>query len=217
MGDISKKVSVEVIKRLPRYYRYLRDLADNGVVRISSQVLGEKMNITASQIRQDLNCFGGFGQQGYGYNVEALYNSIGEILGLHNGHKIIIVGAGHLGQALINYKSFEKRGFTIIGVFDIKKELIGQDLGGHKVMHMDELESFIKENNPDIAVLSIPKTAANNVAQRLVTCGIKGFMNFCYVDIDVPDDVCVENIHLSDTLMTLSYRLKNSQNKDISL
>ena len=185
MGDISKKVSVEVIKRLPRYYRYLRDLADNGVVRISSQVLGEKMNITASQIRQDLNCFGGFGQQGYGYNVEALYNSIGEILGLHNGHKIIIVGAGHLGQALINYKSFEKRGFTIIGVFDVKKELIGQDLGGHKVMHMDELESFIKEKNPDIAVLSIPKTAANNVAQRLVTCGIKGFMNFCYVDIDV--------------------------------
>ena len=217
MGDIGKKISVEVIKRLPRYYRYLRDLADNGVVRISSQLLGEKMNVTASQIRQDLNCFGGFGQQGYGYNVEALYNAIGEILGIHNGHKIIIVGAGHLGQALINYKSFEKRGFTIIGVFDIKEDLIGQDLGGHRVIHMDELESFIEEKKPDIAVLSIPKTAANNVAQRLVTCGIKGFMNFCYVDIDVPADVCVENIHLSDTLMTLSYRLKNSPNKDISL
>lgn len=212
MADISKKVSVEVVKRLPRYYRYLRDLADNGVTRISSQVLGEKMNITASQIRQDLNCFGGFGQQGYGYNVEALYNAIGEILGIHNGHKIIVVGAGHLGQALINYKSFEKRGFKIIGVFDVKEELIGQNMGGLNVLHMDSLEEFIKNENPDIAVLSVPKSAANNVAQQLVSFGIKGLMNFCYIDIDVPDDVCVENIHLSDTLMTLSYRLKNTQN-----
>lgn len=215
MAEISKKVSVEVVKRLPRYYRYLRDLADNGVTRISSQVLGEKMNITASQIRQDLNCFGGFGQQGYGYNVEALYNAIGEILGLHNGHKIIVVGAGHLGQALINYKSFEKRGFKIIGVFDVKEDLVGQNLGGHDVLHMDTLGDFIKEQKPDIAVLSVPKAAANNVAQQLVSYGIKGLMNFCYIDIDVPTDVCVENIHLSDTLMTLSYRLKNSKNKGI--
>lgn len=215
MAEISKKVSVEVVKRLPRYYRYLRDLADNGVTRVSSQVLGEKMNVTASQIRQDLNCFGGFGQQGYGYNVEALYNAIGEILGLHNGHKIIIMGAGHLGQALINYKSFEKRGFKIIGVFDVKEELIGQDLGGHTVLHMDSLGEFIKKEKPDIAVLSVPKTAANNVAQQLVSFGIKGLMNFCYIDIDVPEDVCVENIHLSDTLMTLSYRLKNTQNNGI--
>ncbi len=212
MADMSKKVSVEVIKRLPRYYRYLKDLADNGVTRISSHVLGEKMNITASQIRQDLNCFGGFGQQGYGYNVEALYNAIGEILGLHNGHKIIVVGAGHLGQALLNYKSFEKRGFKIIGVFDIKEELIGQDMGGLKVLHIDSLEDFIKNEKPDIAVLSVPKSSANSVAQKLVSFGIKGFMNFCYIDIDVPEDVCVENIHLSDTLMTLSYRLKNAQN-----
>ncbi len=210
MSDMSKKVSVEVVKRLPRYYRYLRDLADNGINRVSSQALGKKMNITASQIRQDLNCFGGFGQQGYGYNVEALYNAIGEILGLHNGHKIIIVGAGHLGQALINFNSFEKRGFKIIGVFDVKKELIGQTLAGHKVMHMDVLGDFIKRENPDIAVLSVPKNAANSVAQQLVSNGIKGLMNFCYVDIDVPEDVCVENIHLSDTLMTLSYRLKNT-------
>lgn len=209
MAVSSKKVSVEVVKRLPRYYRYLRDLLDSGINRISSQALGKKMNITASQIRQDLNCFGGFGQQGYGYNVESLYNAIGEILGLHNGNKIIIIGAGHLGHALINYKSFEKRGFTIIGVFDVKPELIGQNLGGHIVMHMDCIEDFIQKNNPDIAVLSIPKAAANDVAQKLVSCGIKGFMNFCYVDIDVPDDVCVENVHLSDTLMTLSYRLKN--------
>lgn len=215
MAEINKKVSVEVVKRLPRYYRYLRDLADNGITRVSSQVLGEKMNITASQIRQDLNCFGGFGQQGYGYNVEALYNAIGEILGLNNGHKIIIVGAGHLGQALINFNSFEKRGFKIIGVFDVKENLIGQNLGGHTVLHMDSLDSFIKEKNPDIAVLCIPKTVANSVAQQLVSAGIKGLMNFCYVDIDVPDDVCVENIHLLDTLMTLSYRLKNRQNEDI--
>lgn len=215
MADISKKVSVEVVKRLPRYYRYLRDLADNGVTRISSQVLGDKMNITASQIRQDLNCFGGFGQQGYGYNVEALYNAIGKILGIHNGHKIIIVGAGHLGQALINYKSFEKRGFKIIGVFDVREDLIGQNMGDLNVLHMDSLEEFVKKENPDIAVLSVPKSAANNVAQQLVSCGIKGLMNFCYIDIDVPNDVCVENIHLSDTLMTLSYRLKNTLNNNI--
>ncbi len=213
MADMSKKVSLEVVKRLPRYYRYLRDLADNGVTRISSQVLGEKMNITASQIRQDLNCFGGFGQQGYGYNVEALYNAIGEILGLHNGHKMIIIGAGHLGQALINYKSFEKRGFKIIGVFDVKDELIGQEMGGLKVLHMDKLEAFMMNEKPDIAVLSVPKAAANSVAQQLVSNGIKGLMNFCYIDIDVPEDVCVENIHLSDTLMTLSYKIKNIQDK----
>ncbi|MBR0278097.1 MAG: redox-sensing transcriptional repressor Rex [Clostridia bacterium] len=212
MTTSDKKISFEVIKRLPRYYRYLGDLLDAGITRISSQALGKKMKVTASQIRQDLNCFGGFGQQGYGYNVEALYNAIGEILGLNNGYKIIIVGAGHLGQALINYKSFERRGFTIIGVFDVKKELIGKDIGGHKVLHMDDIEEFAKENKPDIAVLSIPKTAAKSVAKKLISCGIKGFMNFCYVDIDVPKDICVENIHLSDTLMTLSYRIKNNSN-----
>ena len=212
MSD-NKKISIEVIKRLPRYYRYLRDLVDSGVSRISSQALGNKMNVTASQIRQDLNCFGGFGQQGYGYNVEELYNAIGGILGLNNGHKIIIIGAGHLGQALINFASFEKRGFTIIGVFDVKSEIVGKSLGVHKVMHMDDVEKFVLKNKPDIAVLATPKTAANEVTQKLVSCGIKGFMNFCYVDIDVPDDVCVENVHLSDTLMTLSYRLENIEKK----
>lgn len=213
MSD-NKKISIEVIKRLPRYYRYLRDLVDNGVNRISSQALGDKMNVTASQIRQDLNCFGGFGQQGYGYNVEELYNAIGGILGLNNGHKIIIIGAGHLGQALINFASFEKRGFTIIGVFDVKSDIVGQVIGGHKVMHMDEAEKFVFKTKPDIAVLAIPKTAANEVTHKLVSCGIKGFMNFCYVDIDVPEDVCVENVHLSDTLMTLSYRLENIKSKE---
>ena len=210
-----KHVSMAVIKRLPKYHRYLGDLLDRDVQRISSKELSEIIGFTASQIRQDLNNFGGFGQQGYGYNVEALYNAIGEILGLHNGHKIIIIGAGHLGQALINYKSFEKRGFKIIGVFDVKDELIGQDMGGLKVLHMDNLCSFIENEKPDIAVLAVPKAAANNVAQQLVSYGIKGFMNFCYIDIDVPEDVCVENIHLSDTLMTLSYRLKNSMDKNI--
>lgn len=208
---LNKKVSVEVVKRLPRYYRYLGDLAENGVSRISSQALGEKMNVTASQIRQDLNCFGGFGQQGYGYNVEGLYNAIGEILGLHKKNKIIIVGAGHLGQALINFKSFEKRGFTIIGVFDVKKELIGKKLGGHIVMDMSEIEDFVNKNRPDIAVLSVPKSVADGVVKKLVECNVKGFMNFCYVDIAVPEDVCVENVHLSDTLMMLSYRIKNTK------
>ncbi len=215
MEETSKKVSFEVIKRLPRYYRYLRDLLDDGINRISSQALGKKMGVTASQIRQDLNCFGGFGQQGYGYNVEVLYSAIGDILGLHDGNNILIIGAGHLGHALINYKSFEKRGFKIIGVFDVKPELVGQEIGGHKIMHMDKLEEFVAQNKVDIAVLSVVKSAANEVAQRLVSCGIKGFMNFCYIDIDVPDDVCVENVHLSDTLMTLSYRLKDIKNNNI--
>lgn len=215
MAVNGKKVSVEVLKRLPRYYRYLRDLLDSGCTRISSQALGRKMNVTASQIRQDLNCFGGFGQQGYGYNVEGLYNAIGEIMGLHNGNKIIIVGAGNLGHALINYKSFEKRGFTITGVFDVNPAIVGTDIGTHTVMHFDEAGKFIEKDRPDIAVLSIPKSAANEVVQKLVSFGIKGFMNFCYVDIDVPDDVCVENVHLSDTLMMLSYRLSHDKSENI--
>lgn len=213
MQDSNKKVSQEVVKRLPRYYRYLRNLLDNGITRISSQMLGKKMNITASQIRQDLNCFGGFGQQGYGYNVEGLYNAIGEILGLNNGHKIIIVGAGHLGQALINFNAFEKRGFTIVGVFDVSPDVVGKQMGAHRVLHMSEIEGFVNKFKPDIAVLSVPKHAANEVASKLVSCGIKGLMNFCYVDIDIPEDVSIENIHLSDTLMTLSYKLKNRKLK----
>ena len=211
MAELHKKVSMEVVKRLPRYYRYLGELLDSGVTRISSKSLSERMNVTASQIRQDLNCFGGFGQQGYGYNVEALYRAIGDILGLYNGHKIMIIGAGHIGQALLNYKSFEKRGFTIVGVFDVSEKIIGTTMSGYVVQGMHQLEPFVRAYHPDIAVLAIPKTSANEVAQKLVSLGIKGFMNFCYVDIDVPDDVCVENIHLSDNMMTLSYRLKNQQ------
>jgi redox-sensing transcriptional repressor len=207
LAEEKKKISGEVIKRLPRYYRYLGELIANQVHRISSKELSIKMGVTASQIRQDLNCFGGFGQQGYGYNVQALYRAIGEILGLYDGHKMIIIGAGYLGHALANYKSFQKRGFELIGLFDISPDVVGTTINGHQVFSMEQLDEFVSENKPDIAILAVPKAAASQVAEKLVSLGIKGMMNFCYTDIKVPEGVCVENVHLSDTLMTLSYKI----------
>jgi len=208
---LDKKVSFEVIKRLPRYYRYLGELLKNDRTRISSKELSEKMNVTASQIRQDLNCFGGFGQQGYGYNVESLYNAIGGILGLNEGHKTIIIGAGHLGHALANYSSFQKRGFKLIGIFDNNPQKIGESVNEHKILSMDELDAFVKEHTPSIAILTVPKAVVHDIAQKLVSLGIKGLLNFCYTDVDIPSHVCIENVHLSDSLMTLSYKLKNMQ------
>lgn len=213
MESGNKKISLEVIKRLPRYYRYLGELLAGGTDRISSKELSKKMNVTASQIRQDLNCFGGFGQQGYGYNVEGLYKAIGEILGLYEGHKTIIIGAGRLGQALANTKSFEKRGFHLIGIFDIDKEKIGTKTGEYTILDMKNLKSFMDEYKPNIAILTVPKASADEVAKNLAEWGIKGMMNFCYVDIDVPEGVVVQNVHLSDSLMMLSYQIKNE--KDI--
>ncbi|OQB13849.1 MAG: Redox-sensing transcriptional repressor Rex [Firmicutes bacterium ADurb.Bin193] len=207
----SKKISFEVIKRLPRYYRYLGELCDSGVTRISSKELSEKMSVTASQIRQDLNCFGGFGQQGYGYNVEALYNEIGKILGLNRGHKMIIVGAGNLGRALASYKSFERRGFKLVGVFDNDPKKIGSYIGEYPILDIKALEDFTKENKPDIAIIAVPKTEAGEVALRLSHLGIRGLLNFSYTDIKVPEGVEIENVHLSDSLMTLSYRIKNKK------
>ena len=200
-------VSLVVIKRLPRYYRYLGELINQKVLRISSKELSEKLGVTASQIRQDLNCFGGFGQQGYGYNVEMLYNEIGDILGLRNGYKAVIIGAGHLGHALASYSGFEKRGFTIIGIFDVDKKIIGTDVSGHTVMDYRDINKFIEQNKPDIAILTVPKSSVNDVAGELVSAGIKALWNFAYTDLSLPDDVVVENVHLSDSLMTLSYRL----------
>ena len=211
MESSEKRISLEVIKRLPRYYRYIGELLSNGIDRISSKELSKRMNVTASQIRQDLNCFGGFGQQGYGYNVEALYNAIGEILGIHNGHKTIIIGAGRLGQALANTKSFEKRGFHLIGIFDSDKEKIGTKTGDYIILDMTDLKSFMEENKPNIAILAVPKASANEVAKNLADWGIQGMMNFCYTDIDVPEGVAVQNVHLSDTLMMLSYQIKNEK------
>lgn len=200
-------ISQAVIQRLPRYYRYLGELNDEGVSRISSRELSELMHVTASQIRADLNHFGGFGQVGYGYNVRNLYDEIGKILGLDKNHKLVVIGAGHLGQALSNYVNFERRGFHIMGIFDIDPELVGKKIRDVYVSPMNELESFIRNNDVDIAVLTIPKTSAVGVAETLVKCGIKAIWNFAHVDLAVPDDVIVENVHLSESLMRLSYNI----------
>ena len=202
-----KEISQAVIGRLPRYFRYLGELKDEGVERISSQELSKIMNVTASQIRQDFNNFGGFGQQGYGYNVEYLYTEIGKILGLNKTHKLIIVGAGHLGPALANYMNFERRGFLIRGLFDQEPSLTGMLVRGIPVRPMEELEQFILENEIDIGVLTIPKEGAVPVSKRLVNCGIKAIWNFAHVDLEVPEGVQVENVHLSDSLMKLSYNI----------
>lgn len=202
-----KEISQAVVGRLPRYFRYLGELKDEGVERVSSQELSELMKVTASQIRQDFNNFGGFGQQGYGYNVEYLYREIGKILGLNQTHRFIIIGAGNLGQALGGYLNFERRGFIFSGIFDKNPALIGKELRGIKVQPMEEMENFIRENAIDIAVLTIPKNSAVEVAERLVKNGIKAIWNFAHVDLNVPDGIQVENVHLSDSLMKLSYNL----------
>ena len=202
-----KEISQAVIGRLPRYFRYLGELKDEGVERISSQDLSELMKVTASQIRQDFNNFGGFGQQGYGYNVEYLYNEIGKILGLDKQHNFIIIGAGNLGRALGNYMNFERRGFIFKGMFDQNPELVGRDVRGVKVMAMDKLNEFVRDNEIDIVVLTIPKTSAVGVAEQLVQNGIKAIWNFAHVDLNVPDGIQVENVHLSDSLMKLSYNI----------
>ncbi len=209
---MGKDISQAVIRRMPRYYRYLGDLLDEGVERISSNELSEKMKVTASQIRQDLNNFGGFGQQGYGYNVQYLYDEIGRILGLQKQHNIIVVGAGNLGQALANYGKFEKLGFVIIGLFDVDQNLRGQSQRGIPIMMLDELEAFAASHKIDIAALTMPKYAADTVANRLVQLGIRAIWNFAHVDLDLMDkNVVVENVHLSDSLMQLSYNMLQSE------
>jgi len=200
-------ISKAVITRLPRYYRYLGELLEEGVERISSNDLSMRMKVTASQIRQDLNNFGGFGQQGYGYNVKYLYSEIGKILGIDRQHNLIIVGAGNLGQAIANYANFEKRGFIIKGMFDINPKLIGLVVRGVEILGVEDLEAFIKQHNVRMAALTIPKTKAPELADRLVNAGIKAIWNFAHVDLIVPDDVVVENVHLSESLMRLSYRV----------
>lgn len=207
-----KNVPSAVIKRLPRYYRFLEELKNSEVNRISSRELSARMGVTASQIRQDLNFFGGFGQQGYGYNVEYLYSEIGNILGVNKPTSVIIMGAGNLGQALAKYPSFKKRGFDIKAMFDVKEELVGTFISGIPVYHADTLEDFMKENDIGIAVLTLTKSAAPAVAKRLCACGIKGIMNFSYIDLGIPESVAVENVHMSDSLMTLSYKIKNGVN-----
>ena len=202
-----KEISQAVIGRLPRYFRYLGELKDEGIERISSQELSDIMKVTASQIRQDFNNFGGFGQQGYGYKVEYLYQEIGKILGLDKTHHLIIIGAGNLGQALANYMNFDRRGFLFKGIFDNNPALFGKKIRNLEVKPMDELEQFVRENNIDIAVLTIPKNSAIQVAERLAANGIKGIWNFAHVDLNVPQEIQVENVHLSDSLMKLTYNI----------
>lgn len=206
-------ISRAVIKRLPRYYRYLGELLDNGVERISSNDLSDRMQVTASQIRQDLNNFGGFGQQGYGYNVNYLYNEIGKILGLDKTYNVIIVGAGNLGQALANYVRFEKRGFRVIGMFDINPQLVGKKVRGIEILLMEQLDTFLQEHKIHIATLTLPKAAAEEVAVRLVEGGVKAIWNFAHTDLNLPKDVIVENVHLSESLMQLSYNITRHQQK----
>ncbi len=199
-----KEISKAVISRLPRYYRYLGELLEDGVERISSNELSQKMKVTASQIRQDLNNFGGFGQQGYGYNVKYLYTEIAKILGIDRQHNLIIIGAGNLGQAIANYANFEKRGFVIKGMFDINPRLIGLVVRGIEIRGVDDLEQFIVDNNVQIAALTIPKMKAPEIADRLVKAGVKAIWNFAHVDLNTPEDVVVENVHLvreSDALI----------------
>lgn len=204
---VDKEISQAVIGRLPRYFRYLGELKDQGVERISSQELSELMKVTASQIRQDFNNFGGFGQQGYGYNVELLYDEIGKILGLDKTHHLIIIGAGNLGQALANYVNFERRGFLFTGIFDNNPLLYGKKIRGMEVQPMENVEEFMKKNAVDIAILTIPKTSAVQVAEQLKEYGIRAIWNFAHVDLNLPEDIQVENVHLSDSLMKLSYNI----------
>lgn len=203
----SRGISRAVIRRLPRYYRYLGELLENGVERISSSDLSKRMKVTASQIRQDLNNFGGFGQQGYGYNVKYLYTEIGKILGLEENHNFIIIGAGNLGQALANYTSFENRGFILKGIFDVNPRLEGVTIRGVQIRMMDELSSFIRDNDVEIGVLTIPKEKAIEVVNLLVDNGVRAIWNFAHTDLNLPDNVIVENVHLSESLMQLSYNI----------
>lgn len=207
---MENNISQAVIRRMPRYYRYLGELLENGVERISSRELSARMHVTASQIRQDLNNFGGFGQQGYGYNVQFLYDEIGKILGLTKVYNVALFGVGNLGAAIANYVSFEKLPFRMVGLFDADPEKKGKKISGIEIQMVDEFEKFIRKHRVDIAVLTLPKDAAMPVAEYLVEHGVRAFWNFAHVDLVVPKDVVVENVHLSDSLMQLSYNMTDS-------
>lgn len=201
-----ENISDAVIRRLPRYYRQLTDLCGRGIVRISSHSLGQEMNITASQIRQDFSCFGEFGQQGYGYNVEELRSEIGHILGVDNDHHLIMIGVGNLGRALLHNFHFSQAGFTVDAAFDISPAVVGASVNGIPVYSMQELDSFVQQNHIDVVVLTIPQSVAQDTATHLIELGVRGFWNFTNVELSSPtDDVKFENIHFADSLLTLSY------------
>ena len=203
-------ISSSVIKRMPRYYRHLGELKAEGKVRISSVELAKRLGFTASQIRQDLNCFGGFGQQGYGYNIEQLYYEIGNILGFDQPKKTVLIGAGNLARAVALGMKFETKGYQLIGIFDKKESLIGETVKGQPIRHIDTLDDFCHENLPTAAILCIPKDQVKDIAEQLIKLGVKGFWNFSHYDLSLHyKDIVVENVHLSDTLMALSYKMTN--------
>ena len=208
-----RKVSSAVIARLPRYYRFLTDLQLEGTERISSEELSRIMGVTASQIRQDLNHFGGFGQQGYGYNVSHLRNEIGRILGLDKRHNMIIVGGGNLGRALAGYANFATRGFDVLGVFDRDPAVVGTAVRGIVIRPMEGLEDFIRQNDIAIVALTVPRDSVHELAIRAYRAGIRAFWNFAHIDLDLPGDAVVQNVHLSESLMQLSYMLNSSPQK----
>lgn len=205
-----KNISMAVIRRLPKYYRYLKELLDKDIHRISSKELSNITGFTASQIRQDLNNFGGFGQQGYGYKVSALYDEIGIILGLNKVYTAIVIGAGNLGQAIGNYAGFKNSAFNIKALFDSNKDIIGKNIREFEVLDSKNIKEFIKENNVDIAILCIPKDGAQEIANELVEAGVKGIWNFAPTDLEVPDNVVVENVNITESLFTLSYLINEN-------
>ena len=202
-----KNISMAVIKRLPKYHRYLQELIKNDVDRISSKDLSEKIGFTASQIRQDLNCFGDFGQQGYGYNVSELYNQISGILGLTKDYKTIIIGAGNIGQAIANYTRFDKLGFTLSGIFDANPKLVGMRIRDIEIQDIDNLDGFLKKNSIDIGIICVPRVNAQKVCDTLINNGVKGIWNFAPIDLEAPKEIIIENVHLSESLLTLTYLL----------
>lgn len=206
--DRDSKISITVIRRLPKYYRYLGDLLNKGINRISSQELSKMTGFTASQIRQDLNNFGGFGQQGYGYNVEELHSQLGKILGLETIYRAVVAGAGNLGQAIANYKGFEDAGFKVLSLFDKNPRVIGLKIRDIEIRDVDNIVDFIKENNVDIGIITSPRESAQELADTFVKAGVKGIWNFAPIDLNVPEDMIVENVRLNESLFTLSYFLR---------
>lgn len=202
-----KNVSMAVIKRMPKYYRYLGELVKNDVDRISSKELGEKIGFTASQIRQDLNNFGDFGQQGYGYNVKELHNQIGTILGVGKEYNAVLIGAGNIGQAIANYSRFTDIGLGITAIFDANPKLVGMRIRDVEIKDIDELKEYLEENNIDMGILCVPRINAQKVCDILVNGGVKGIWNFAPIDLHVPETVKVENVHLSESLLTLVYQM----------
>ncbi len=212
MKKNKREISSAVIRRLPRYYRYLTELERQGLTKISSADLSRRIHVTASQIRQDLNCFGDFGQQGYGYNIKSLKDSIAEILGIKNKNTAIIVGVGHLGSAIANHSTLEKCGVELVGLFDVSMDVLGKTVAGHVVRDMKDVEEFCRNNSVDIAVLTLPKAQTEAVARLLAGAGVRGFWNFANTELRLPDlDVHIENVHMGDSLMQLCYHLDQSE------